>query len=486
MSGEFATCRIVAFPHAINYAKPFLNPTTSKGVGSGFFVRSRTKDPDLWLVLTCYHVVANSANVQVVLPSSGRDEFEAKILSVMPDHDMAALSVRLPREISASVQALVIGNSDQLRAGSQVQAFGFPLASKALKHSDGMFAGLSDNGLLQTTAPLSPGNSGGPLVYNNTVVGIVSAKIVALEASNVGFAVPINLFRQYAVKMVIERTPVVLKPLLGICVQRVPPSMKQDGVMVVRVNPQSSLIDVLQPGDIITSCSWDSDKFALDEYGEATTSWSASKLEMMDIIDRAPLDGEICLDVVKGETTRSVCARRQVELRAGLFRRVVCPQQSLPYLCIFGICFVPLCTELILNAQQGDKDIVSAILRIAEGERSVDRLVVSWVVPNSDAAEFVKPGDFLSRVNENPISTVDELREQLCANQSAWMVFDNNHIFSAKASEYIEKEGAWAADRTYVPDTDVLSSWKAQLVQSNAAVEIEEEATSFSTEATDE
>ena len=458
MSGEFATCRIVAFPHAINYAKPFLNPTTSKGVGSGFFVRSRTKDPDLWLVLTCYHVVANSANVQVVLPSSGRDEFEAKILSVMPDHDMAALSVRLPRAISASVQA----------------------------HSDGMFAGLSDNGLLQTTAPLSPGNSGGPLVYNNTVVGIVSAKIVALEASNVGFAVPINLFRQYAVKMVIERTPVVLKPLLGICVQRVPPSMKQDGVMVVRVNPQSSLIDVLQPGDIITSCSWDSDKFALDEYGEATTSWSASKLEMMDIIDRAPLDGEICLDVVKGETTRSVCARRQVELRAGLFRRVVCPQQSLPYLCIFGICFVPLCTELILNAQQGDKDIVSAILRIAEGERSVDRLVVSWVVPNSDAAEFVKPGDFLSRVNENPISTVDELREQLCANQSAWMVFDNNHIFSAKASEYIEKEGAWAADRTYVPDTDVLSSWKAQLVQSNAAVEIEEEATSFSTEATDE
>jgi hypothetical protein len=278
--------------------------------------------------------------------------------------------------------------------------------------------------------------------------------------------VPINLFRQYALEMVIERTPVVLKPLLGVCVQRVPPSVKQDGVMVVRVNPHSALSDVLHTGDIITSCSWGSDKFVLDEYGEAAAPWSASKLEMMDIIDRAPLNSEICLDVIKDDTTRQVCARRQGELRTGLFRRVVCPQQTLPYLCIFGICFVPLCTELILNAQQGDKDIVGAILRIPEGERSIDRVVVTWVVPNSDAAEFVKPGDFLSRVNDQLIGTVDDLRKQLSSSQSAWMVFDNNHIFSATAGDYIEKESAWAADRTYVPDTDVLSSWKASLVVS--------------------
>ena len=329
--GKLATCRVLSFPQHVDVARPFHIPPASKGVGSGFFVECNTYDPRLRLILSCYHVVAGSSHVEIELPTHGRDRFEAKIISVLPDHDLAVLSVKLPDSVLQQTLALRVGSSDALRPGVKVEAYGFPLGAKSLKHSDGVFAGLSDGGMLQTTAPISPGNSGGPLVHDGRAVGVVSAKIVSMEAANVGFAVPMALYKMYAWKMIVERVPIVLKPMLGICVQRVPPGVRDGGgVMIVRVHQSSPLFEKVQPGDVITSFSWansrgDRSVFEIDAFGESHCDWSTSKLEVMEILERAPLEEDVQFAVVgrNGEAPKAVEARRTVELRTGIFRRIV-------------------------------------------------------------------------------------------------------------------------------------------------------------------
>ncbi len=93
----------------------------------------------------------------------------------------------------------------KLRLGEPVAAFGYPLSS--ILSSGGNFtlgsvtalSGLSDDSrYLQTSAPVQPGNSGGPLVdYHGNVAGVVTGKFNAFAAmvatgdivQNVNFAI---------------------------------------------------------------------------------------------------------------------------------------------------------------------------------------------------------------------------------------------------------------------------------------------------------
>ena len=100
-----------------------------------------------------------------------------------------------------------------IEQGDSVMTIGYPLGDDQIKLTTGIISGFhqssekeggsrygSDNiedayrrnaSFLQITAPLNPGNSGGPLVnLNGEVIGINTA--VVFLAENVGFAIPIN------------------------------------------------------------------------------------------------------------------------------------------------------------------------------------------------------------------------------------------------------------------------------------------------------
>merc|ERR1719421_1604519 len=82
---------------------------------------------------------------------------------------------------------------DVLPMGEDVVAMGFPLGQDALKISKGNFAGneeVDGNICIQSTAPISPGSSGGPLLNadGTAVVGVNFAK--ATEGENVNYVIP--------------------------------------------------------------------------------------------------------------------------------------------------------------------------------------------------------------------------------------------------------------------------------------------------------
>ena len=150
-------------------------------------------------IITNAHVIEGAQKIQVLL-TDGR-ELEAKCVGADMLSDLAVLRVTATGLIPAE-----FGDSDQLRVGDEVVAIGDPLGVELRgTMTDGIISGINRDirsgnrtlTLLQTTAALNSGNSGGPLVNcYGQVVGINTMKIGDYASSagveDLGFAIPIT------------------------------------------------------------------------------------------------------------------------------------------------------------------------------------------------------------------------------------------------------------------------------------------------------
>jgi S1-C subfamily serine protease len=163
----------------------------SSSSGTGFVVSREGH------VLTNAHVVDRCSSIDV--KADNGDVVSGRVLAKDTTNDLALLRTPLRPSKVAGVR---LG----IRLGEGVAAFGFPLTT--LLSSSGNFtlgnvtalSGLKDDSrYLQVSAPVQPGNSGGPLFdQNGNVVGVVSAKLNALNVmvatngdipQNVNFAI---------------------------------------------------------------------------------------------------------------------------------------------------------------------------------------------------------------------------------------------------------------------------------------------------------
>jgi S1-C subfamily serine protease len=153
------------------------------------------------LVLTNAHVVDGAQSVTVT--ASGDDEpREAEVVAADTSTDVAVLRVddtegltvaNLGDSSSVGVgdDAVAIGNALALEGGMTVTRGIVSALDRELETGSGTLSGL-----IQTDAAISSGNSGGPLVNAaGQVIGIntaVASSGQGVEASNIGFAIPID------------------------------------------------------------------------------------------------------------------------------------------------------------------------------------------------------------------------------------------------------------------------------------------------------
>lgn len=202
-------------------------------------------DGERGLIVTNNHVVEGAQAVQVV-PADGK-AVAAQVLGTDPVTDLAVIQVSRTDLPSATF-------ADELpRVGELAVAMGNPLGFEnsvtagivsALHRSLGEEPFID---LIQTDAPISPGNSGGALVNRHgEVIGINSAGIPSTEnANSIGFAIPAPTVVSIVKQLVANGT--VSHAFLGIS-----SSGGEQGVVVESVGSGSAAETAgLQPGDVI-------------------------------------------------------------------------------------------------------------------------------------------------------------------------------------------------------------------------------------------
>ncbi len=243
--------------------------TRRQGVGSGVIL-----DPAGYII-TNLHVIEGAGRIRVRLPipvdesQPGQSILKpegmvvgAQIVGVDRETDLAVLKVQ-----ASNLPALDLGDSDDVRTGQLVFAFGSPLGldnsvtmgivsavARQLRPEDPMI-------YIQTDATINPGNSGGPLVNaQGQIIGINTLILSQSGGSEgIGFAAPSNIVRN--VYQQIKLSGYVRRGEVGVHAQTVTPTLaagigldRDWGVVLGDVYPNSPAEQAgLKVGDIILS-----------------------------------------------------------------------------------------------------------------------------------------------------------------------------------------------------------------------------------------
>lgn len=233
---------------------------TYTSTGTGIIM---TKDG---YILTNAHVVEDATEVTVIL--NNEEEYKATIIGSDASADIAVLKIQ-----ASDLTPAEFGNSDDLVVGDYAYAIGNPLGFELSNtFTPGIISGLdrtisiNDNtmNLIQTSAAINSGNSGGPLVNSKgQVIGIVSSKMSSNYSSSeasiegLGFAIPIT----QAKSIIDDLTTfgyVTGRPQLGITAENITDTMSRYynvpvGVYIRFMDGSGAAAEAgLKVGDIIT------------------------------------------------------------------------------------------------------------------------------------------------------------------------------------------------------------------------------------------
>ena len=172
----------------------------SRSTGSGFFVSSNG------IALTNAHVVDGADRISVLLRDGST--LPARIIAVDYDNDVCVLAVS---GLTSPAHTLPLVSSRKISLGEPIHVIGYPLsniigtAPRVTEETVSSVSGFGDSPTyFQISAPIQPGNSGGPVLNKSFgVIGIATSKLsdsAVVEATgsipqNVNFALKIDYAR---------------------------------------------------------------------------------------------------------------------------------------------------------------------------------------------------------------------------------------------------------------------------------------------------
>ncbi len=359
--------------------------------------------PDGFIV-TNQHVVQGARRIRVRLQGLEKRSaaatsepplgpVEAKLVGVDRQTDLAVLKIDM-----TGLPALQLANSDDLKQGQIVFAFGSPLG---LENSVTMGVVSStarqidpDNPAIyiQTDAPINPGNSGGPLVdVDGHVVGI-NTFILSQSGGNegLGFAIPSDVVR--AIYDQIRTTGHVRRGQIGVSVRSITSDLVEGlhlsvnrGVLLQDVSPGSTADKAgLKVGDIVIRVGGkpvdDIRQFALDLYAYKI----GQKAEIGVLRDGKEITFSVPVIERPDDPTRFA------DLVGG-------PNNLVNRLGVVGV-----------NVTGDVADLLGSDLRIPSGVLVAARTPTSTLI-----GEGPQPGDVIHAINGTPIQDLAQLKQHL-------------------------------------------------------------------------
>eukprot|EP01095_Lingulamoeba_sp_RSL-Kostka_P006311 TRINITY_DN197_c0_g1_i2.p1 TRINITY_DN197_c0_g1~~TRINITY_DN197_c0_g1_i2.p1 ORF type:complete len:587 (+),score=192.48 TRINITY_DN197_c0_g1_i2:64-1824(+) len=414
-----AVVKILAQIIKYDWSSPWSSTRTGSGIGTGFVINAKEK-----LIVTNAHVVDGSRTLWITITGYGEERYSASIVGICFDLDLAV--IKCTDDNAPIMSELKFGKSDKLLFGDSVIALGFPLGMNSLKYTVGIVSGRQDN-LLQTDAPLNPGNSGGPLLNRNGEVVGINVSIIA-KSNNVGFAIP-----SYQCQMILSdlitrpRDSLILhKPVLGATFIRTNKSLHRyfetdrSGIYISNVFEGFPFAEAgIKAGDILHSFNG----FQLDNFGEANVK--SSKFAKASVIDLLELCTHRTKPVVEysrnGEifnTTLNLADETDPSLpKLPVTRLYYPPFEKIDYEVFGGFAVSPLTLNHLKTLEPTSPELIERLLPISTSlfEQSKPRIIIFNVLISSEISKYsiLEEGDLISEINNIKVSTLTEYREAL-------------------------------------------------------------------------
>jgi serine protease Do len=404
LSASFETLAARVSPSTVQVIASGLVVEPEAATSDGLVERRRSSGSGVILdaagyVMTNYHVVQGARRVQVVL--AGRSDgqsivrprgktLEATVAGVDEETDLALLKV----SPAATLTALPLGDSDTLRAGQLVFAFGSPLGldntvTMGVVSAVGRQLELDDPMVyIQTDAPINPGSSGGPLVNAAGQVVGINTLILSQGGGNegLGFAAPSNIVRTIYDQL--RQYGRVRRGTIGAVVQSITPVLaralglpQESGAIVADVDRDGPAgVAGLRAGDIVITLDGKAIENGrqLDVNLYRRAAGDVAQLEVLRAGQR------VALPVAVGE-------RDDDPMR---FAEMVTREQHL--IARLGVLALTL-TEALRDEIGAGANVTGALVAARASET---------------AGEYgIMPGDLVVAVNRTPVRGLDDFRQ---------------------------------------------------------------------------
>lgn len=417
-----AVVQIFTCINQYNLFEPFRPPEQAGAAGSGFFISNDG------YILTNFHVIEGAVGTYAQTSLSGKERFELEFVGGCPQRDVALLrftpySLERYKKIAKQKETpfLTLGDSDNVVEAQPIMLLGHPGAEEEVKITVGFVKGRtveSGGALIQTTAPINSGDSGGPFFdENGRVIGICVAKRIDSECF--GYIIPINNVTLMLDNL--SNTKILRLPFWGIGFIPTNDSTRaylkcpEEGIYLTEVLVDSLASKAgLARGDIIVAV----DDRKLDESGYLFVDWTEEKVSIIDYVNRVVIGAEVKYTYYRDGKKQEVFskAKARTPQRVDYFYTSF---ESLPDYEIFaGMVVTQLTINHIVQMSQAGIPLDKTLAKYARSEEGdlEPRLIITSIFNTSKihlSRAFSRRVMLLEKVNGKRVTTIKEFKEAI-------------------------------------------------------------------------
>jgi S1-C subfamily serine protease len=420
---ETQVLRIFTTKNSAYYHKPWKSPDFTNVKASGFFFKDEKDFPGQeGLILTNAHAVSMAQSIKV---SNGREKrrYDVKPVGVCDSADFAVLKME-PAELAdyqqrnGKIVPLDFGDSDTLRVGDKVLGWGYPLGGERISKSEqgeisrievNTYAYSQDRWLMvQASLQQNRGNSGGPVLKDDKVVGISFQGMQSGDRIN--YFIPINLVK--ALLPLLDKQDQI--PRWRFQIQQMFPRLKdyynlgpdQGGILVDYVVPGGGPHTFgLRANDILIEI----DGHGVDNFGEIFFQPLGQKVSFSEVINRKKVGDPLAVKVIRDGKTLEISGK----VTKGLPRLVSKIFTRANYFIFGGIGFVELTLNCIDNLGKSGEAFRAKYLDLFPKRAYQKIVIISEVFPEYGLVDSTPYLKRVTKINGEDILNIEHLYQTI-------------------------------------------------------------------------
>jgi S1-C subfamily serine protease len=395
--------RIMSYSDVFDFENPYSKGKNVKAFGSGFFI---DKDGH---ILTCSHVVEGASKVCVNIPKEGLKEYDVEIRGVCPYFDLAVLKIK---NYNVKSYLKLHSKSMNIKPGAETIAIGFPLGQENMKITKGVVSGQQSN-YYQIDTPINEGNSGGPLIYEDKVIGVNAAGIQT--AASIGFAVPISRY-YLIIDDIKKKDHLIFYPNHLFDFQKTGEEFKKcsgskctGGILITKIFSDSLLkISDMKEGDLLCQINGNN----IDYYANMNLTWMGQKMSVENMLSNIQINSNVKFKYWRdGKMYEYSLKFKENET---YIREVYPNLEKIDYYVYGGLVFM----NLSLNHLRNMSLVNESNIKYAEREHGTSKkVIIVNILLHSTAYQMniFKSGDIIKCINSKKIETLCQVRKALSA-----------------------------------------------------------------------